>query len=302
MPDIQMRFNKDMLVLSSPIEAVLARQGADVEHDLEYLLLVEPDALRDIERMESIAGVQCFVAATGNITPARLAQRNMDDRGADVAAAALSVVREFKPQHVLAEIAPCGLPLDGSNADSLNENRAQYARAARAFEGQQIDAFLLNGFKRPDDLKCALMGIAQASDVPVFASVAVDGNGKLPDGRTTLEEAVALMQEFGAEVAGFECGAPLQVLHALAKRAAAACDVPLLVQVRVNERNPKQGQATPDNPYYCPDTMVEAAVVLRSAGVQFLRAVGDASPAYSGALVAATMGFDVVAPAAAEDN
>ena len=36
MPDITLRFHKDMLVLSSPVAVVLARQGFDVEHDLEF--------------------------------------------------------------------------------------------------------------------------------------------------------------------------------------------------------------------------------------------------------------------------
>ena len=42
MPDIALRFHKDMLVLSSPVAVVLARQGFDVEHDLEFANLVEP--------------------------------------------------------------------------------------------------------------------------------------------------------------------------------------------------------------------------------------------------------------------
>ena len=71
MPDIQMRFDKDMLVLSAPLRSVLARQGVDVDRDLEYMLLVEPEALRDTVRMEKIAGAQCLVAATEGIAPAR---------------------------------------------------------------------------------------------------------------------------------------------------------------------------------------------------------------------------------------
>ena len=47
MPDITLRFHKDMLVLSSPVAVVLARQGFDVEHDLEFANLVEPEAVRD---------------------------------------------------------------------------------------------------------------------------------------------------------------------------------------------------------------------------------------------------------------
>lgn len=300
MPDIQMRFDKDMLVLSAPLRSVLARQGVDVDRDLEYMLLVEPEALRDTVRMEMVAGAQCLVAATEGIAPARLAHKGMEGREVELALAALGMLRPLKPQHLIAEIGPCGLPLDGSNADSLNENRAQYARAAHAFDGQELDALLLTGFKRPDDLKCALMGLRQVTDVPVFASVDVDGQGTLLDGRTSIEEAVALMAEFGASVVGFECVAPEQDIVAIARRAAGACNLPLMAQLNVACRDPKQGAASPENPYYCADTMVSAALGLRAAGVQFLRATGDASPAYTGALAAAVMGLDVALPAGQE--
>ena len=249
MPDIQMRFDKDMLVLSAPLRSVLARQGVDVDRDLEYMLLVEPEALRDTVRMEMVAGAQCLVAATEGIAPARLAHKGMEGREVELALAALGMLRPLKPQHLIAEIGPCGLPLDGSNADSLNENRAQYARAAHAFDGQELDALLLTGFKRPDDLKCALMGLRQVTDVPVFASVDVDGQGTLLDGRTSIEEAVALMAEFGASVVGFECAAPEQGIVAIARRAAGACNLPLMAQLNVACRDLKQGAASPENPY-----------------------------------------------------
>ena len=295
MPDIALRFHKDMLVLSAPLAAVLARQGVDVARDLEYLNLIEPEAVRDALRLESIAGAQCLVAGTEGIAPARLAHHGMEDRLGDLARAALGIVGSLKPQHVLAEVGPCGLPLDGSSAASLNENRSQYARAARAFEGAALDAFLLGGFANPVDLKCALMGMRQATDLPVFATIDVDG-----EGRTTVEEAVALMGEFGASVAGITTGAPADRAAELVERACASTDLPVLVQLRVADHAPRQGASTPENPYYCPDVMVDAAARLRAAGAQFLRAVGDATPAYTGALAAATDGFDVVAPRGAD--
>ena len=173
---------------------------------------------------------------------------------------------------------PCGLPLDGSSAASLNENRSQYARAARAFEGAALDAFLLGGFANPVDLKCALMGLRQASDLPVFAAIDVDGDGLVADGRMAVEEAVALMGEFGASVAGITTGAPADRAAELVERACASTDLPVLVQLRVADHAPRQGASTPENPYYCPDVMVDAAARLRAAGAQFLRCLLYTSP------------------------
>ena len=70
-------------------------------------------------------------------------------------------------------------------------------------------------------------------------------------------------------------------------------DAPILVQLVVRERAPRQGGPTPENPYYCADAMEGAAVKLYAAGVQFLRATGQATPAYTGALVATVSGLDV---------
>ena len=293
MPDIALRFHKDMLVLSSPVRAALARQGVDVNRDLELITLIEPDSLTEAMRLEIMAGAQCIVANTAGLTPARMAQAGMEDRAGDVAAAALSVARKLVPQHILVEVGPCGLPLDKTSKASLNENRDQYARAARLFAGETFDAFFLNGFETTSDLLCALMGTRQASDAPVFASVDVLPDGTLASGRETLEDAVRVMQEYGASVVGFETGAPIEAACELASRAASVSDLPILVQLSVSKRDPKQGGPTDENPYYCPDAVVDAAVRLRARGVQFLRAVGDSTPAYTGALAATVAGLDV---------
>lgn len=300
MPDIQLRFHKDMLVLSAPVSAALRRAGLDTARDLEFTLLFEPDVVEEAYRLESIAGAQCLVAATGGVTPARLAAVSMDGRGADVVEAALETLRPFRPQHVLASLEPCGLPLDKSSKASMTENRDQYARAARLFAGKELDGFLLEGFASCADLMCALAGLRKVTDAPVLASVDVDGEGVLANGRDTLEEACAVMADFEASAAGFATAAGQEEACALARRAAAACDLPLVASLVVRRRDARQQGPTAENPYYCPDALVSAADALRAAGVQFLRAVGDATPAYTGALAATTAGLDVAAVSAGD--
>ena len=101
------------------------------------------------------------------------------------------------------------------------------------------------------------------------------------------------MADLGAQVAGFATAAGVDCAVELAKQVVAGCDLPVLAQLVVRERNPKQWEPTAENPYYVPDTMEQAALRLRAAGVQFLRAVGDATPAYTGTLAAVTAGLDV---------
>lgn len=292
MPDIEMRFHKDMLVLAAPIDAALERLGHDPAQDRQLLNLMEPDTIEDAMRVELMAGAQCLVANTADLTWARLAQVRMEDDAARLAHAAVALAQGLRPQHILAEVGPCGLPLDIASKSSLNENRAQYAGAARVLANEQVDALFLNGFTNAVDLKCALMGLAQIDARPVFASVIAQGTGVLDDG-SELADAAAMAVEYGAAVFGFETAEPLDIAVAYVHQIRAACDVPILAQLQVKQHNPKQGGPTADNPYYCPDAMEHAAVKLYGAGAQFLRVTGAATPAYTGALAATVHGLDV---------
>lgn len=298
MADIMLRFFKDMLVVSSPVQEALRRQGIDDARDQALAMVVEPETIEDIYRLETVAGPQILVTPASDFTPARLTALGMEDKGAELARAALSIPRAFKPQHLLVEIGPCGLPLDPSSKASLVENRDQYARAAELFQGEEFDAFFLNTFTTVDDLKCALMGVRKVSDAPVFASVDVTADGALASGRGSLTEAVGVMAEFGASVAGFATlSAPVDAAHLAAQArealAARGADLCLMVTFAVGERDARQQGPTAENPYYAPDTMMAAAAAARAEGVQFLRAAGDATPAYTGVLAAAVAGQDV---------
>lgn len=293
MPDIQLRFHRDMLVLSGSIDSTLERQGFDPKAERQFLNLMEADSIRDALRLQQMAGAVCLVANTQDITAARLAHARMEGDAEVLAHNACEAVREMRPQHLLVEIGPCGLPLDASSKTSLNENRAQYAGAARLFAKEPLDAFFLNGFTGVADLKCALMGVAQASSSPVFASIVVGEDGVLANGRDTFADAIAAMEDLGASVVGFETALPETAAVLLAQQAVAQCPLPLLVQLHVAKHAPKQGEATYANPYFCPDVMEHAAVRLYAAGAQFLRATGEATPAYTGALAATVSGLDV---------
>lgn len=350
MPDIQLRFGKDMLVLSGSIDETLVRQGIDPALDMPYLILMEPDTIIDALKLQSVAGAQCLVTPTHDITPARLAYTNTQADGKTIAENALSLVQQLNPQHILVDIGPCGLPLDSSSAPSLKEHKEQYLKTARFFNDCEFDAFFLNGFTSLDDLKCALMGLRQASDRPIFASVVLGAKSdqgdhefikedeliaEADDARDELDplsfksrlpllgyevvdeheslppahaqrpldpvqwpEAIDIMLEYEASVVGFETADPLNLAYDYAVIAREDTDLPLLVSFKAvdDPLNARNKRLTPleDLKEYTPDTLFQAGQHLHRAGVQFLRATGNALASSTGALVAATSGLDVV--------
>ena len=290
MPDIHLRFHHDMLVLSAPINGSLARQGFKDPEEIELLCLTESESVKEALRLEHLAGAQCLVAPSPGVTQARLAYSRLEDHAAEVAASALEMVRWFHPQHVIAPIDATKLPLDPASKDSLMANRDQYSEAVRAYGDDGIDAFLLDGLAGADDVRCALMGVRRVTDLPVFASVDVDGEGNLISADVPVERLLDVMVEYGADVVGMRTSSSPEAAAAVVQRIAKAADLPILVQLAVKPEESRLPRHIHESPYWHPDTMMQATAVLRAAGVQFLRAVGEPTPTYTGALVASTMG------------
>lgn len=320
-----------MLVVGSPVEEALLNQAEalpwdeDGEEDLadltaaeppfvqatavqpsleavesgtvELSLLIEPEVFEDVYRLERAVGAHCLVAPTAHLTPARLAQVRLQDAAADLARTAIQVTQAHGPEHVLVELVPCGLPLDVASKPSLLENRSQYERAARLFADLSFDAFLLSGFVRTADLKCALMGIRKVSDAPIICCVDVNAQGMLAPleqaqghrpflMRETLEEALAVMAEYGANAVGFCTDAGPETVVQLIQRTSQSVYLPQMVQLFIR----------PQGPYRTPDDTFDAACAFADAGAQLLQATGAATPVFTGALAAAVAGHDVQHP------
>lgn len=294
MPDISLRFHKDMLTMSSPLEPTLRRAGFDMAFGIDLMCALEPEAVHEALNLQHAAGAPCMVTPTNGITVARLAHHRAAEKQVEIAQAAKRAVLEFKPQHAIAEIGPTGLPIDPSSATSLKANRDQYAAAVRAFGAEGIDAFFLNGMVSLDDMRCAIMGARMVCDTPIIASLNVDAQGSVAERNQPIEEAASVMEDLEASVVGFRTAAAPEAVLPVLKRVCAATELPVLVQLEVGEQDKRQYGPTLENPYYTPDTMMRAAALLRAGGAQVLRAVGNATPAYAGALSVACMGLDCI--------
>lgn len=294
MADIEIRFHKDMLVLSAPLDYALERQGIDVHRDAELISLMEPETVQDAMKLEIMAGAQCLVTNTEGICEARLAHKRMEGRAKELARAALENASFCKPQHVVCEVGACGLPLDATSESSRAQSIEQYENAVRAFGDGDFDAVLLNGLRSSEDVRCAIEGARNATERPVFASVELDEDGLIDGG--PIDDVCEVLG--AADVAGISCAAGPEVLCDVVRRLASAHDKPILVQISLKAATPAEkkraslGAPVLGNPYALPDALADAAVAVRAAGAQFVRACGQATPACTGALAVAVSGAD----------
>lgn len=295
MADIQMRFDKDMLVLSTGFAHAFAQQGFDVKTEEAYVDLCEPELIEQAYQLEKMIGTPVICTPTECITNARLAHEKFEGRGPEVAEAAWELVSAIAPQHSLAVIGPTGLPLDEESAASLKASRKQYQEAVAELTKYSFDAVYFSNFANGYDAQCALIAARAIYDGPIFLSYDLTDEGELPSRSHTLAEATQLASEYGADVIGVCSGARPEKLEGVVATLREATDKPLLIELVVRELIERALNPDQDNPYYSPDTMIDTAAKLHAWGVQFVRASGMASPAYTGALVATLAGLDVKA-------
>lgn len=293
MPDIALRFNKDMLVLSTPIDYQLKAQGFTNPGDREYVALCEPDLIEEVYKVEKIMDTPCLVTATEGITRARLAYSRFEKQADDMARIAYEVGSSFMPQHLIAAVGPTGLPFDVTMASSVKQSIQQYRDAALTLSQYPFDALYFSGFSVLGDAQCALKGAREVFEGPLFISLVTSSESDFSSD-VALVEGVHVCEQAGADVIGIVSAAKPEVLVHLVSLVRKTTTKPVLCEVFINKKDARQLEPTDENPYPTPDELFGAACALQKVGVQFLRASGAATPAYTGALNAAVQGMDVV--------
>lgn len=278
--DIGLRLNKEMLVLSGSIRDRLATLGIDSAQDLTIANILEPEMIKDALSFYVSAGSHCLLANTKDMLRAKLSKLNLDDRIDELSLSALKIANSCKAQHVIVELGNCGLPLDDNSKNSLNEFKNQYVEAGRVFnkfdgkKSTSFDAYMLSDLENVSQLKCALMGLRQVSDKPIFVNTLVNADGKINAKENIYDYAQTLI-EFGATIAGIKVKDDISTAQKLCKRLRAGCDLPILLDFCVDGDN---------SPYNIADSMQAACIAANNAGAQFLRASGAARPSHTAVL------------------
>ena len=285
MPNIEMRFNRDILTMSSPIETYLSNDGFDFLNEAEYLSFTDAESIKDAYCLQKSALVPCFVTHLPNLNWLRLAQIGMQDDAPMLAKLNIELAGFHKPQHLIVESRCPDFAFDPNSKASTVQFSDEYKKFAEMFNPFEFDAYLLNKFSATTQADIAITTLKKYSDKPVFISISIYENLLSASGES-LDEIVDYYSSCSADVVGFELAASAELTKQIFDNLRAACEVPLMAQIFVSSEK--------DSSYYSPSSMMQIADVLKNCGVQFARACGEARPSHAGALSAMLNGQDVV--------
>ena len=148
---------------------------------------------------------------------------------ADVFAAAVTCAREAGARYVAGDIGPIGALLRPLGTLSFDEAYDLFAEEVRAGVAAGVDLFIIETMTDLAEIKAAVLACRENSDLPVFATMTFEEDGRTFLG-TSPEVAAITLDAIGADVLGINCSQGPAELRGLAARMLTVTDKPVMVQ------------------------------------------------------------------------
>ena len=192
----------------------------------ELLNFEEPQVITDIQRQYVEAGCDVITANTFGANAHKL---DGAATVADVFAAAVTCAREAGARYVAGDIGPIGALLRPLGTLSFDEAYDLFAEEVRAGVAAGVDLFIIETMTDLTEIKAAVLACRENSDLPVFATMTFEEDGRTFLG-TSPEVAAITLDAIGADVLGINCSQGPAELRGLAARMLTVTDKPVMVQ------------------------------------------------------------------------
>ena len=161
----------------------------------ELLNFEEPQVITDIQRQYVEAGCDVITANTFGANAHKL---DGAATVADVFAAAVTCAREAGARYVAGDIGPIGALLRPLGTLSFDEAYDLFAEEVRAGVDAGVDLFIIETMTDLAEIKAAVLACRENSDLPVFATMTFEEDGRTFLG-TSPEVAAITLDAIGAE-------------------------------------------------------------------------------------------------------
>lgn len=210
---------------------MLYAKGVYINRCYDELSLTQPDLVRDIHRAYVKAGAEILETNTYGANRPKLARHGLDDRVREMNVAAAQLARSAAGErvYVAGALGPLGLRIEPYGPTAREEARGFFREQAEALVEGGVDLFVLETFADLEEIHQAILGVRDASELPIVAQMVIR-----EDGTTAFGSDVALLAErlgeWGAEVVGLNCSVGPSAMLGAADRLMAATSRPVVMQ------------------------------------------------------------------------
>jgi methionine synthase I (cobalamin-dependent)/5,10-methylenetetrahydrofolate reductase len=273
---------------------MLYARGVYINRCYDELSLTQPDLVRDIHRAYVKAGAEIVETNTYGANRAKLTRHGLEDRLRDINLAAARVARDAAGERacVAGAIGPLGVRIEPYGPTSLDEARAHFREQAAALAEGGVDLFVLETFADLEEIQQAILGVRDASELPIVAQMVIREDGRTVYGSDAAQVAERLT-EWGADVVGLNCSVGPSAMLNAADRLLGGTDRAVSMQPNAGLPREVEGRTM----YMAsPEYMASYAARMIRKGVRFVGGCCGTTPEHVAAMAGAVR---MLAPASA---
>jgi len=278
-----------VLVADGSTGVMLQSMGLELGMAPEVWVLERPETIRELHRAYINAGSDFILTCTFGGTRLRLEDSELGNCTVEVNRRATELARAEAGEHVFVagDIGPTGMLLDPLGELTYGAAVEAFAEQVTGLTEGGVDLLYIETMSDLREVQAAIEGARRVSDLPIFATMTFDTNGRTMMG-TKPEDAAEALLGWGASVVGGNCGhAPEEMEGVISAMHTAFPDVPLIAKPNAGLPKLVDGVAVYDIE---PEAMARYAKRYVELGAKIVGGCCGSTPAHLAAIVQAVKG------------
>jgi homocysteine S-methyltransferase len=221
---------RNVLVGDGAMGTMLYAKGIFINRCFDELNFTNPDLVREVHRGYVAAGADFIETNTFGANRFKLEPHGLRDRVFDLNRMGAELARQEAGDAVWVggSMGPLGVPIEPIGRVAFDEARECFRAQAQALDAGGVDLFVLETFRRLEEIREAIRAVREISDKPVIAlmSITEEAESALGD---PLEKIGRFLDECEPDVLGLNCGVGPQPMLAAIEKVLAVTSRPTCV-------------------------------------------------------------------------
>lgn len=281
------------ILLDGAMGTMLMDAGLESGEPPEQWNKIHPDRVRNIHRAYIQAGSQIFLTNSFGGSSFRLAMHGLQDRVVELNTAAGRIARAEadaadRPVLVAGSIGPTGQLFEPMGSLTVEDAVSAFKEQAAGLADGGVDLFWVETMSDLNEVKAAVAGIREVSQLPIAATMSFDTHGHTMMGINP-DRAIRELAELDLIAAGANCGTGSdELIEAVRAMRAADPDTTLIAKANAGIPQVVGGEVVYNG---SPEVMADYAREVFQAGAQLIGGCCGNTPAHVQAMADALEDF-----------
>ncbi len=275
---------KQIIIFDGGMGSLLSSRGCDTSGVSN---LNNPEAVLEVHREYGAAGADILITNTFTMNRINIETTGKDIDVEEVNQAGVSLARRAAGTEklVFGDVGPTGQLLEPYGHYTEKQFYDNYAEQAGILAGEDVDGLIIETFTDLREAECAMKACREKTGLPLVLSLAYTTTQK--GGRTimgsTVEQAVALAEKYGAAAVGANCGdldpEEMAIITGLYRQ---ATSLPLIIQPNAGKPRLEGGETRYDME---PEEYAQGVMKCMENGASIIGGCCGTTPGHIGAVV-----------------